>query len=1128
MQKTRMIKYKIICKLSFAMFTILSSSAYSVDYTITAVDNILNTGEVISAVNPIILQKGDTLTVNGANLTFALAANPMIIAYGDNTITVKTGFKIESPDNMPDNTKVIDFRGAGKTKIIIEEGATIAGSTIATTQAQNKDLFNTGNEQVSLELAGTLTGSAYFNLFKSKDNTLALLGTTSIVNNVMNNAVLETSNSSRLFVGGKISINTAGLAQEELVGADYNFTQDYNPFSSIRVFKDSKINISGQTISSADAKTNILQVDQAAEFTFSGSPAAGFNLEINNINNEGKLTVEPNVQRQLLTNNLVNKGDLYVKNLGIIAGNGTTPSFTNNTATKVELVSGSIEQFSTITNAGIINVTGTLKNIAVYNQKINGVLNLLPGSTIDNVSNLNIDAGSFFVINNSTFNNMGTSILNNTGTTSLTWGTATFKTINNQGNLIIENGNLGDPALPGAILVNKADAKIYANNGIVRNFSKIENYGTLYIKGATLQATVVDLYNFNIIEHSSGILQVTNLNTLLNSSYKLTGDAAINTASALNLNGYFLIDTTAGVSDTITNEGTLEIKGATYMQSITNNNQMKMSGNIVFNAGQNLSNNKDAEIGAGAITIDAIDNGAKAKISHTGSVTINLTADYENSGYVYFKAAPEINLNGAGVRFLNKGTSVLQVETPTILTVETYINNGKHVALVDKNLQVGSLKVIGDADLLNCIIEPRIHRGVTGKHSFKIIDSNELLNDPLEYKKVNYFLRKQDISYNDYQVYVDYERPSLLTFNLSTNTKDLASAIEELMLKHDHNRDDLNELITEMEKEATDTVKLEEFLQRRLPAVTTPVQNITVQKNTLSLLSNRKQAIRVAYAAGENYKRNFTPWLKLFRNIAKQKDVNYRFKTNGMSLGADYLDLDGSFIGASFTYGQSFLKSSSLPLIDSRTFVYQANIFGQLLSRNNYYSEGVLGLSFNKTKQNKVISNNIAYANYSWQHFNLKYEFGYNYNYKKVYYIAPFIAAQYTFLKGYSYNEYGAAINSNISSNLYVRNPSAHVLDLIVGFGLSADLEIDTYKIKPMFKYGLLFNPLSDKYKTISSLIDDTILFKTETKTAKYAHMFSLSNSITKNNLSFILSLNSEFYKNFYGHSIVGTIKYEF
>ena len=1121
----------------------------------------------------------------GTSMITAYGNNTITINTGS---SIRSTQNVVVPPATAVNTNVINFVGSGSSMIIIASGATLQAGAVSNAANARANVFASAHEQVTLVNAGSLIGYTYFNTIAQGSNTLALLAGTLAVQNSINSTTLNPGTGvSNLWIGGVLDAKN----KTTLTATTYTATTDYYPFTNIRVFAGSAMTLNAQTVSGPavtqnlliDATASFTLTGAAPAFPVGGLPVpASATLVVNNLQNAGVLAVANTYAvgsggfRTLQLGTLANSGQINVTNGSKLIGiDPLTSSFTNAPAGALNITSGTLSGFNLATNLGSLTVNGTLANINTLNNNASGIVSLNAGATASNIGVINNASGASFQVNGVNFNsdliaqpNYQTLAIINNGSFVIASGTLAMQSFTNNKSLVLSGGVV--QGYTTSKIVNNLNATINATGGTLQNIVSITNYGTVNLAGVNIISTVTNIYNYNIINHSAGSLAATNLYNEVNATYNLTGNAnitppggsvTITNSGVFNANTSGVINSSiinGQASSTVLSNASFNIAALATTYDLTNNANVAITGAVNFAptaaSTYAIANNSylllnGAHIGVTTSTAwkNKILNTAVGVVDVAGPLTLTFPAlalDSTVAGVVYcnFSNDGVVNLKAPSgtLTYTNTGTNIfytssvgtLRVLTSTTLTGASYANQGVHYAFINSVDDPSTFTINDTANLPNCLINFDVNSSLTGSYTFKILDSTNIVTPPAGGIPLDTFLLKKNVVYNNSLIFAEYFRQSLVdpNLNLSPNALELAKAIEALLASKQMSDSDLNALYQNMYTKVTSAHELEGFLTNMLPIISTPIQNAVVQQAVFNQLDSRMQSTRIAYNSAD-YVIGFTPWVKYFSTVNRQNktlyNIGYKFKSNGVVFGMDNYDGLSTQYGLSLTFARSLLEQHSNLPSNSRTHLYQANIYSQNIRPDNYYTDWIIGLAYSDTKQSRVDPNDqntIAYSDYQWQQYSGKYEFGYIYDFSKEYYVIPYVSAHYTFLKSYKYKEY-----NNAPNNLYIQSPAKHILEAGMGVRAATQLLLYERAFTPKVNLGIKYCISAPVYTIDASIIDQSVVFQTFTKVPrlKYYAGVGLTFEIIEN-LSFSTNLDAEVYTNYLGVSYNFLLRYTF
>ena len=424
---------------------------------------------------------------------------------------------------------------------------------------------------------GTLSG-------EDSANTISGDGTTTIVQNVTNNANISTQINNL----GTLTSNANKIQNTVANSGTYKIT---GGTIAHNITGSGTVQIQGNSTNNATVANN-LTVSGATTTLTNNSSISGA------VTNGGILS---NTSTGILSGAVTNNKTL--NNEGRITG-----SITN--ASGATLTSNADKIENTVTNSGTYNVTG---GTVAHNITGSGTVKI-QGNSINNAAIANkvtVSGATTTLTNNSTISGAVTNggILSNTSTGILSGKVTNNKTLNNEGRI---TGSITNAS--GATLTSNADKieNTVANSGtfnitggtITHNITgsgTINNTGTLnsnasYIQNTMNNSNTLNLTGGTVTKNITGT-GTTNINGNVTNNSIISNAIELLSGSLDNTNGrvYDIVITNgtlksnATKTGTVTNSGTYEITGGTINNTITGAGSINITGNIVNNTVNNIT-----------------------------------------------------------------------------------------------------------------------------------------------------------------------------------------------------------------------------------------------------------------------------------------------------------------------------------------------------------------------------------------------------------------------------------------------------------------------------------------------------------------------------------------------------------
>lgn len=605
-------------------------------------------------------------------------------------------------------------------------GGTVTLSGASTLQLQNASITNatiTNSATGTIEiLAGTNTLGGTINnsaggTFKIDNNAVLDLqgGTYSQLGSVQLNSI---GNNTELVLSGNVTLS-GGTVTMSNNAANYIFGQ---------VSTDTLTN--KETISGAGHIGNG-QMTLVNSGTINANQSAGMTIDANGgLTNTGTLEATSGATLALTGMTITDAGGTLSANTGTLqlnstTVNGGTVSLTG--ASTLQLNSSTVHNGSTITNSS----TGTI-NVASGTNTLGGTINNSAGGTFEIANNavLDLEGGTYAQLGAMQINSIG----NNTelvleGNVALTGGSVTMSnnaanyifgavstdTLTNQ-ETISGAGHIGNGQMTlvnsGTINANQSAGLTISANGGVTNTGTLEatSGATLALSneiiantGGTISANTGTV-QLNSTTVNGGAITLTGASTLqLNSSAvhggTLTNSATgtIDIASGTNALGA-TINNSAGGTFEIANNAILNLEGGTYSQlgavqlnSIGNNTELVLQGNVTLSGGSVTMSNNTPNYIFGQVSTDTLTN--QETISGAGHIG-NGQMTLVNSGTINANQSTALTISANG-GVTNTGTLEATSGATLALSNQLVTNTGGTISANTGTVQVNSSTING-------------------------------------------------------------------------------------------------------------------------------------------------------------------------------------------------------------------------------------------------------------------------------------------------------------------------------------------------------------------------------------------------------------------------------------------------
>ncbi len=644
-------------------------------------------------------QSANALTIN---VNDGLTNSGTLEATAGGTLVVQNSLVNNTSGTITANTGTVDL-----------SGSTVNGGNVTLSGASTLQLNS------STIVGGTITNSA--------TGTIEVMSGTNGLGGTINNSaggLLKIDNNAILYLQGgtygqlgAVQLNSAGNNTELVIGGNVTLSG-----GSIALSNNAANYIFGQV--STDTLTNQETISGSGHLgngqmtlvnsgTINANASAGMTIDANGgLTNTGTLEATNGSTLTLLNSGIINNTG------GTISANTGTLVLTNSTinggavtltgASTLQLNTGTIQAGTTLTNSA----TGTIE-IASGTNLLAGTINNSAGGTfkIDNNAVLDLAGGTYTQLGTVQLNSAG----NNTelvleGNVTLSGGSITLSnnaanyifgqvssdTLTNQ-ETISGSGHIGNGQMT---LVNSGTINANASAGMTINANGgLTNTGTLEAtNGSTLT-----LLNSGVINNTGGTITantgIVNLSgsTVAGGTVSLTGastlqlnSATIHGGSTLTNSSTGTIEIASGTNDLggtinnsaggilkIDNNAILDLEGGSYTQlgavqlnSIGNNTELVLEGNVTLSGGSVTLSNNAANYIFGQISGDTLTN--QETISGSGHI---------GNGQMTLVNSGTINANGSAGMTISANGGVTNTGTleatggATLLLQNSVINN---------------------------------------------------------------------------------------------------------------------------------------------------------------------------------------------------------------------------------------------------------------------------------------------------------------------------------------------------------------------------------------------------------------------------------------------------------------------
>ncbi len=673
----------------------------------------------------------------------------------------------------------------------------------------------------------------------------------------------------------------------------------------------------------------------------------------------------------------------------------------------------SIEITGTLLDGKSIENYGTIenKNYAIYTLSNNGtILNdingLINGNGNKNAIKVEHDNNGTIINNGLISHTKGIYVGNNGGSFI---NNGNIKTNNNNHAIYVENDNNG-------IIINKGiigDTPYYAinilgtNNGLIQNDNSItfKYVAGIYVrygnKGNILNnGNIKGKGSYGIhVDRDSNEGNITNNGTI--SDIFISGIYVENNDGLITNNGTIKsadkgIEVCDGGNGNIINSGI--IKADTVVYNKTGTGTLQNSGNLT-----------------GSITTPNMDIMNKGDINLKNNYLIkSKTYTQNNDGSLY------LNIVAGESRNYIETSSDISFESSTKINIKLTNASNKYLRWFDslENSTIEGYKKTSStlANTTGGNITASL-----GEESF--IDNSVLFDFNIENNSttLNILVSKNKTPIED-----------LMSSNFQGSQSDVnvAKALDTIFANGNVD-EDIDNFLTKMDNLSTDKEKAK-AVQSTVPQYATTLSTIGTQiaLNINKVVQARQANIR-GFSSGDKIFSDKNIWIKPFATYAKQKDKDgisgFDVSTNGLGVGADGENIDGTRVGLAFFYTHAKTNTNKLPQ-NTDLDVYSLVSYGSKpIIDDKTYMFYQIGANMQKTKSSRIIdtTSQTAAADFTAMNYMAQVKVTTEKKIHKGLFFIPVIFTTYTYYNSPSYTENGAggmglSVDSFNSQNLFI------------------------------------------------------------------------------------------------------------
>ncbi|NRB10725.1 MAG: autotransporter domain-containing protein [Rickettsiaceae bacterium] len=252
-------------------------------------------------------------------------------------------------------------------------------------------------------------------------------------------------------------------------------------------------------------------------------------------------------------------------------------------------------------------------------------------------------------------------------------------------------------------------------------------------------------------------------------------------------------------------------------------------------------------------------------------------------------------------------------------------------------------------------------------------------------------------------------------------------------------------------------------------------------------------------------------WASPFYNIAKHKqkksEPGYKLRASGVNLGYELMVNEDLSVGFSAGSIQSTIKHTDVNAGDiTKSNIYVFSVHGAYELGNNWFTQGVLAYSRNKTKNRELRiiprGTELATAKYNSNNYSSEFLLGYHHRWQESTIFTTFLGAEYHYLGEVKYTETGTT-----EQNLLVKRKADNDLELIAGERISYEAVLNEYKIIPYLQGYVRYELINKRGKMNICLNDVNVNLSSRSAEFDRVH-YNLGNgvSLQKGNMEYGVS----------------------
>mgnify|MGYP000025186040 CR=1 FL=1 len=1053
---------------------------------------------------------GNTSSLKQINIT-----NNGSMIYDGSTLTATPAISVRGKFDAGVGTRSFNFslnNGDGSTisssvdGVVVENGDNGSGATNITNSGTIRSTITDASSNAAASSAISVQG-----------------GSSSSINNT---GIIENNS-----IGVAISTEAANSTISNSGSIKGKIRTNASSDGSLSITNSGSGTIEGNIFTGNGASLNIIN-----NSTITGDINLGSNVNSSVMNNAGTITgnITMNNASQLFTfnggnlnGNINGAGSILVNSDSVTNGNiGNSTSLTSLTIAQSKILDAETNYNSIRASNIILNedsvllirsgalvgaVNGSSANRGTFNMLFSSdtTLSALIGQT-NSIAALNLNSNLMAININSS---IGASQVNIDGGGSLSLNSSAIingdVVIGDDTSLFLQN----DSSVNGSIRsLNNGNGFLEVNsNSIINRASEIgsesNRLANIVIRSNSSLTTTAALRSDGIVISS---------NSSITSSSEINGSISLASNSILNLQNGAVVRGQINPSGFLSSTGTINSSGSVNLFTpIGVNNSSVENINISADSQFHIANSDDSNVNL----IRANNISIQGQLDLMDSTTIYGDVSMIGESSVINSNGYLQNING---NFTTDAGSklILGIHSPTSADKLTVTGQ----AIISPNMKLdlsfanGGSTAVGSSYVL---VE-----GGAGSLVSAVSDQN-LLIDGVARNRINGMILRTSVSGNNL----------LLNVFSGFTPKPSNASVYNLISSDSSTSGGLFQLRQFIDGNASDAAK-DEAIKSTMPQVDNSNNRIAFNSAQSSLdvassrlqIFNKSASLRSPIMLASNNLRGLlnsqsatqSVWAQTFGSKISQGNTaasqGYSANLRGFAFGADKEISDNSYLGVSFSYADSVVKSRG-GLKNTTINPYQLSVYHGY-NFDKFFLNTLAGFVWNDYKSSRYIpvANMRAQAKYSNQTYILRSEFGLNKTLKNDFILRPSFAVTAARSSAQNYSESGAG-----TLNLNVRSKAASFFETRAGLVLSKKFELKNYEIFPEFSSSYGYDFAHSSQQTSANFVGQSAIFdSTANKIARGSFKVGFGTKIYKNeDLFFDINYNFEHRQNFAANSLI-------